>query len=51
MAVQIFEQVVDVLCGSGISIPFLDIEGEKCFIGMVFGLLMDGFQMGFKVDL
>ena len=51
MAVQVFEQVVDVLCGSGISIPFLDIKGEERFIRMVFGLLMDGFQMGSEVDL
>lgn len=39
MTVKVSEQVMDVLRGSGVSIPFSDVEGEQGLFGVGLGLL------------
>jgi hypothetical protein len=38
MAVEVAEQMMDVLCCNRVAAPFLDIEGEQRLVGVQLGL-------------
>jgi hypothetical protein len=49
VAIQVSEQMVDVLGGGGVPYPFPDVKGEQGFVGMDFGLLEEFFEVCLEV--
>lgn len=45
MAVEVAEEVVDVLGGDRVAVPLLDIEGQQGLVRMGFGLLDEALKM------
>ena len=51
MTVQVTEQMIYVLRGCGIAVPFSDIVGKQCFIDVALRVLVELLEVAFKVFL
>jgi hypothetical protein len=45
VTVEVAEQVVDVLRGSGVPVPLADVEGEEGLISVGFRYLNEAFEV------
>lgn len=49
MTVKVPEKMVNVLGGSGVSIPFSNIEAKKGFIGVCLRFVNEVFEVGIEI--